>query len=103
MGSGTGTGHFIIPLPPLSALVRHGVLVVRDVGKANGSWWFSIPGVSPFTKSLVKGRTLIQQTLRRSKFKELLESELRTRKLSASKLSMEYHIHDLIGSDLVER
>ena len=83
--------------------MRHGVLLVRDVGKTSSSWWFAIPGVSPFIKSLTKGRSMVQQVLRKSKYKELLQSELESRKFSVSKLNMEYHIHDLIGSDLVER
>ena len=85
-----------------SALVRHGVLLPRDVGKMK-SWWFAIPGISPFVKSLIKGRSTVQQMLKRSKFKEMLQSELEARKLGVSKLSMPYHIHDLIGSDLLER
>lgn len=83
-------------------LVRHGVLLPRDVGK-NKSWWFGIPGVSPFIKSLIKGRSTVQQMVKRSKFSELLQSELEIRKLHVSKLKMEYHIHDLIGSDQLER
>lgn len=86
-----------------SALVRHGVLLPRDVGKTNRSWWLGIPGISPFIKSLVKGRTSVEQAVRRSKFKELLESELASRKLKVSKLRVEYHIHDLIGCDQLER
>ena len=38
-----------------SFLVNRGLLLVRDVGKAC-SWWFAIPGVSPFTKSYTKGK-----------------------------------------------
>lgn len=84
--------------------MRHGVLLPRDVGKTNSrSWWFGIPGISPYIKSLVKGRASIQQSVNRSKFSELLECELKSRKLRVSKLSMEYHIHDLIGSDQLER
>lgn len=75
----------------------------RDVGKSNRSWWFGIPGVSPYIKSLVKGRASILQSVSRSKFGELLESELKSRKLRVSKLAVEYHIHDLIGSDQLER
>lgn len=86
-----------------SALVRHGVLLPRDVGKANRSWWFGIPGVSPFIKSLIKGRNAVQQMVKRSKFNELLQSDLETRKLCVSKLVMEYHIHDLLGCDQLER
>lgn len=83
--------------------MRQGVLLPRDVGKTNRSWWFGIPGVSPFIKSLVKGRNSVQQMVKRSKFNELLQCELETRKLGVSKLTMEYHIHDLIGSDQLDR
>lgn len=85
-----------------SVLVRHGILLPRDVGK-NKSWWFGIPGISPFVKSLIKGRSAVQLMMKRSKFNEVLESELESRKLSVSKLGMKYHIHDLVGSDYLER
>ena len=76
---------------------------MRDVGKTAGSWWFAIPGVSPFIKSLTKGRGMIRQMIRRSKFKEVLRRDLESRKMGVSKLPMEYHIHDIIGADIVER
>lgn len=83
-------------------LVNRGVLLVRDVGKNSYSWWFGIPGISPFVKSLTKGRGMVQQILKKAKYKELLRSELMSRKLTVSKLPMEFHIHDIIGSDIVE-
>ena len=86
-----------------SVLVRQGVLLPRDVGKSNRSWWFGIPGVSSYIKSLTKGRVSIRQSVSRSKFSELLECELMSRKLKISKLAVEYHIHDLIGCDQLER
>ena len=76
---------------------------MKDVGKTNSSWWLAIPGISPFIKSLIKGRSMIQQIFQRSKFNELLQGELVSRKLHVTKLTMEYHIHDLVGSDQVER
>ena len=79
------------------------MLLPRDVGKTQRSWWFGIPKLSPYTKSLTKGRASVQQSVSRSKFKELLESELKARKLRVSKLPVEYHIHDLIGSDQLVR
>ena len=85
-----------------SNLVKRGVLLVRDVGKTQSSWWFAIPGVSPFVRSFTKGRSMVKQIIQRSKFKEILQSELVARKMRVSKLSMEYHIHDLIGADMVE-
>ncbi len=79
------------------------MLLPRDGGRNNRSWWLAIPGISPFIKSLSKGRSAIQQMVKRSKFSELLCSELETRKVSVSKLPVEYHIHDLVGSDQLER
>lgn len=78
------------------------MLLPRDVGKKS-SWWFAIPGVSPFIKSLTKGRSAVQQMVKRSKFSELLWSELESRRVGVSKLSVEYHIHDLVGRDQLER
>lgn len=86
-----------------SALVRLGVLLPRDVGKMKSSWWIAIPAVSPFIKSLIKGRSSIRQMVKRSKFSELLWSELECRKVGVSKLPVEYHIHDLVGQDQLER
>lgn len=83
-------------------LVNKGILLVRDVGKNNTSWWFAIPGVSPFIKSLTKGRDMVRQILKKSKYKELLRKELLGRKLTVSKLPMEFHVHDIIGADIVE-
>ena len=79
------------------------MLLPRDVGKNKRSWWFAIPGVSPFIKSLTKGRAAIQQMMKRSKFNELLWSEVVSRKIGVSKLPVEYHIHDLVGQDQLDR
>ena len=62
-----------------------------------------MPGVSPFIKSLTRGRGMLQQIIGRSKFKEILHRDLISRKMTVSKLPMEYHIHDLVGADLVRR
>lgn len=79
------------------------MLLPRDVGKTNKSWWLAIPGVSPFIKSLIKGRNAVQQMIKRSKFSELLWSEVESRGVRVSRLSAEYHIHDLVGKDQLER
>ena len=83
-------------------LVNCGLLVVRDIGKA-ASWWFAIPSVGPFVKQLAKGRNSLLQMIKRAKHQELLQSELEARKLSTSKLGMKYHLHDILGSELVRR
>lgn len=84
-----------------TTLVNRGVLLVRDVGKAC-SWWFAIPAVSTFTRSYTKGRAMVQQMIKRSKYKEILQRDLESRRLTVSQLGMEYHIHDIIGAELVE-
>ena len=45
---------------------------------------------------------MVRQILKKSKYKELLRKELLGRKLTVSKLPMEFHIHDIIGADIVE-
>lgn len=46
---------------------------------------------------------MLRQIIGRSKFKEMLHKDLMSRKLTVSKLPIEYHIHDLIGADIVDR
>lgn len=45
----------IVILCSYSALVGHGVLLVRGVGR-ECSWWFAVPRMSRFTKSFTKGQ-----------------------------------------------
>ena len=71
-------------------LVGHGVLLVRGVGR-ECSWWFAIPGMSRFTKSFTKGiythfryttltlytsvgRAMVLQMIKRSRYKEILQT-----------------------------
>ncbi|KAL5473964.1 hypothetical protein EMCRGX_G028533 [Ephydatia muelleri] len=82
----------------ITAVVNHGVLVMRDVG----SWWFAIPGISAFVKSFTKGRTLLLQAIKRSKFREVLQKNLMGRHWSGCRLGIEYHIHDIIGAEFVQ-
>lgn len=82
----------------IGVIVNHGVLVMRDVG----SWWFAIPGVSTFIKSFTKGRNLLLQAIKRSKFREALQKNLMGRQWSGCRLGIEYHIHDIIGAELVQ-
>lgn len=79
-------------------LVKSGVLSVRDVG----SWWISIPDAGLFMKSFITGRKAMLLMIRKCKYKEILQKELEDRKLpKAAKLGITYHIHDIIGADLV--
>ncbi|XP_064478241.1 inactive serine/threonine-protein kinase 19-like [Ornithodoros turicata] len=82
----------------ISELVQHGLLALRDIGR----WWLGLPGVGAFVKILLHGRKTLLQTLRRCKYRELLRSDLESRKLPRSaKLGMSYHIYDAIGADLI--
>nr|CAB3266650.1 serine/threonine-protein kinase 19-like [Phallusia mammillata] len=82
----------------ITELVKFGVLTVKNAG----SWWLSIPNVGQFLKHLRKGRQGLVQVIRRTKYKELSCTELKSRKAPASvKLGVEYHIHDLVGADLL--
>lgn len=84
----------------ITQLVHAGLLTVRDVG----SWWLSIPGAGIFMKSFTKGRQSLLRMIRKSRYREILQKELEARKLqSVKKLGMMYHIHDVIGAQLVTK
>ncbi|XP_063287523.1 inactive serine/threonine-protein kinase 19 [Pelobates fuscus] len=83
----------------ITQLVRAGLLTVRDAG----SWWLSVPGAGKFTRHFIKGRKAILSQINRSRYKEVLLTDLSTRKAPPSlRLGMEYHIHDIIGAGLVD-
>ncbi|XP_038069386.1 serine/threonine-protein kinase 19-like [Patiria miniata] len=84
----------------ITQLLHGGVLNVRDVG----SWWIAIPGAGIFMKCFNKGRDSILRSIRKSKYQKILQQELEDRKLRAvQKLGIQYHIHDIIGAELVTR
>lgn len=105
--------------------MKSGVLTVRDAG----SWWLSIPNSGKFIKYFIKGRFLTLDThavgfhlvrfniwsflltgrkavlgmVKKSKYGEILKTELEGRRTTSQvKFQMKYHIHDIIGADLVE-
>ncbi|XP_040261211.1 serine/threonine-protein kinase 19 isoform X2 [Bufo bufo] len=83
----------------ISQLVHAGLLTVRDAG----SWWLSIPGVGKLSKHFIKGQKALLSQISRSRYKEVLLTDLSTRKPPpAVRLGMEYHIHDIIGAGLVD-
>lgn len=76
-----------------------GVLTVRDAG----SWWLAVPGAGRFIKCFVKGRQAVLGMVRKAKYRELLLSELLGRRAPATvRLGLAYHVHDLIGAQLVD-
>ncbi|XP_037055697.1 serine/threonine-protein kinase 19 isoform X3 [Peromyscus leucopus] len=85
--------------PEITHLVNAGVLTVRDAG----SWWLAVPGAGRFIKCFVKGRQAVLSMVRKAKYRELLLSELLGRRPpSAVRLGLAYHVHDLIGAQLVD-
>ncbi|XP_022102398.1 serine/threonine-protein kinase 19-like [Acanthaster planci] len=84
----------------ITQLLHGGVLNVRDVG----SWWIAIPGAGIFMKCFNKGRDALLRSIRKCKYQKILQQELEERKLaSVKKLGIRYHIHDIIGAELVTR
>ncbi|XP_064140039.1 inactive serine/threonine-protein kinase 19 isoform X2 [Loxodonta africana] len=85
--------------PEITQLVNAGVLTVRDAG----SWWLAVPGAGKFIKYFVKGRQAVLGMVRKAKYQELLLSELLGRRVPATvRLGLSYHVHDLIGAQLVD-
>ncbi|KAI0242430.1 Serine/threonine-protein kinase 19 [Lamellibrachia satsuma] len=83
----------------ITQLVKACVLTVRDVG----SWWVAIPGAGLFMKSFLRGRKAILTMIKKCKYKEILQTELEVRKLpKIARLGTTYHIHDIVGAELVE-
>ncbi|XP_019571087.2 inactive serine/threonine-protein kinase 19 isoform X1 [Rhinolophus sinicus] len=83
----------------ITQLVNAGVLTVRDAG----SWWLAVPGAGRFIKCFVKGRQAVLGMVRKAKYRELLLSELLGRRPPATvRLGLAYHVHDLIGAQLVD-
>ena len=82
----------------ITLLIKAGVLTSKDAG----CWWLAIPNVGKFLKTLRKGRGHTLQTIKRSKYKELSVKNLLARKPPSSiKLGWHFHIHDLIGADII--
>ncbi|KAH0630500.1 hypothetical protein JD844_013566 [Phrynosoma platyrhinos] len=83
----------------ITQLVNAGVLTVRDAG----SWWLAVPGAGRFIKYFIKGRKAVLGMIQKAKYKEVLLSDLQNRRApSAVKLGIPYHIHDIIGAQLVD-
>jgi len=84
---------------PSSDLVSAGLLTLRSAA----SFWLSFPNAGEFMKTYLKGRKSVLRTIRKCKFSETLQFELEQRKVEKSaKLGMLYHIHDIIGAELVK-
>ncbi|XP_059571243.1 inactive serine/threonine-protein kinase 19 isoform X2 [Alligator mississippiensis] len=82
----------------ITQLVGAGVLTVRDAG----SWWLAVPGAGRFMKAFLRGRKAVLALIQKARYREVLLAELQTRRPPrAVRLGLPYHIHDLIGAQLV--
>lgn len=91
--------EFLFTDAEITQLVKSGVLTVRDAG----SWWLSIPNSGKFTKYLLQGRKAVLSMVKKSKYSEVLKADLEGRKTTSQvKFHMKYHIHDIVGAELVE-
>ncbi|XP_016112956.1 serine/threonine-protein kinase 19-like isoform X3 [Sinocyclocheilus grahami] len=64
--------EFLFTDPAITQLVKSGVLTVRDAG----SWWLSIPNSGKFIKYFIKGRKAVLGMVKKSKYGEILKTEL---------------------------
>lgn len=91
--------EFLFTDSEITQLVKSGVLTVRGAG----SWWLSIPNSGKFTKYFIKGRKAVLSMVKKSKYGEVLKAEIEERRTNSQvKFQMKYHIHDIVGAELVE-
>ncbi|KAG7381705.1 Serine/threonine-protein kinase 19 [Phytophthora pseudosyringae] len=64
---------------------------------------FSVPGVGKFVSAIKKTRTLILNTLKRTKYKEMHQQQLKKAKLKHSRFQLEFHLADMEGCGLIRR
>lgn len=82
----------------IKGLVQDRLLTVRTPS----TYWFCFPGAGEFMKSYIKGRQAIMSVIKKSKYQQILQNELEGRNMKKSvQLGIAYHIHDIIGADLV--
>lgn len=83
----------------ITQLVKASVLIVRDAG----TWWLSIPNAGIFMKNLIRGRKAAITIIKKTKYREIFKDDLEQRKWPRlARLGIIYHIHDIIGADLVD-
>eukprot|EP00798_Chlamydomonas_sp_ICE-L_P030461 gene30461-35472_t len=80
----------------VSILLNLGMLARHPAD--TGSYLFCVPGMGVIVKSILAGRKELLSFIKRKKYKEIAEKQLlKTPQLRSSKLSMEYHLKDLLG------
>ncbi|KAG6595779.1 Serine-threonine protein kinase 19 [Phytophthora cinnamomi] len=64
---------------------------------------FSIPGIGKLVSAIKKTRTQVLGTLKRMKYKEMHEQQLKKAKLKHSSFPLEFHLADMEGCGLIRR
>jgi len=82
-------------------LVQSGLITRRM--SVHGGYWFSVPNLGIFVKSLRAGRKRLAGILKRRKRCEILQWDLEKMKLPKTTLGMQYQLRDAIGSGLFEQ
>ncbi|KAL0144620.1 serine-threonine protein kinase 19-domain-containing protein [Mucor lusitanicus] len=85
----------------ISQLVSSGLLIPHHIQM--DVYWFSIHNQGSFMSSLSNGRLQILRILKRRNTKDIMEKLLKQKKLNKSSFSIEFLMHDLIGSGRVEK
>ncbi|XP_074598776.1 winged helix repair factor 1-like [Brevipalpus obovatus] len=84
----------------IKQLVHFGILAIH---RTVGTWLLSIPNCGSFYKTFLAGRKSLLNLLKRARYNEMSRTELLSRKPPKDmKLSVAYHVLDIIGSDLVQ-
>ncbi|EGC36885.1 hypothetical protein DICPUDRAFT_150585 [Dictyostelium purpureum] len=81
----------------VTILVQCGLLLLKE----ENIYYFSTPGTGGFCSSLIKGRKEIVSFIDRLKYKEILKSELLTKRFR-SKISVQLLYKDLLGSSKIK-
>ena len=82
----------------LRLLLKAGFLARRVDSRLEEAYWFSAPELGSMTAALPHGRKAILAALRRSRYKELSERNLKVLELKQTTLSCDFLCADLVGS-----
>jgi serine/threonine-protein kinase 19 len=83
----------------ISELIRCGLLAThRNVG----TFLLSIPNAGEFVKNFDIGKKALISMFKKAKYNEISKTDIQRRKLpKEAKFSIQFHVYDLIGSDLI--
>ena len=67
------------------------------------AYQLSIPGIGKVVAAVKKTRTAVVRVLKRTQYKEMMERQLQKIRLRHSPFSMDFHLTDMEGCDIVRR